>query len=58
MALRLAHVGLWVHDLDDALAFYAGKLGFEIREDVTLEEFGGYRWLTVSPPAHPTWPSR
>jgi catechol 2,3-dioxygenase-like lactoylglutathione lyase family enzyme len=53
MALRLSHVGLWVHDLEDALAFYTGKLGFEIREDVTLEEFGGYRWLTVGPPAQP-----
>jgi catechol 2,3-dioxygenase-like lactoylglutathione lyase family enzyme len=53
MSLRLAHVGLWVHDLDDALAFYTDKLGFEIREDVTLPEFGGYRWLTVGPPAQP-----
>lgn len=53
MALRLAHVGLWVHDLYDALAFYTGQLGFEIREDVTLEEFAGYRWLTVGPPGSP-----
>ena len=53
MSLRLTHVGLWVHDLEDALAFYTGQLGFEIREDVTLEEFGGYRWLTVGPPAQP-----
>ena len=53
MSLRLTHVGLWVHDLEDALAFYTGKLGFEIREDVTLEEMGGYRWLTVGPPAQP-----
>ena len=42
MALRLTYVGLWVHDLDDALAFYIDKLGFEIREDVTLEEMGGF----------------
>ncbi|HSI30787.1 MAG TPA: VOC family protein [Miltoncostaeaceae bacterium] len=53
MALRLTYVGLWVHDLDDALAFYIDKLGFEIREDVTLEEMGGYRWLTVGPPGTP-----
>jgi catechol 2,3-dioxygenase-like lactoylglutathione lyase family enzyme len=53
MSLRLSHVGLWVHDLDDALAFYTERLGFEIREDVTLEEFGGYRWLTVGPPGQP-----
>jgi len=53
MALRLTHVGLWVHDQDDALAFYTRQLGFEIREDVTLEEFPGYRWLTVGPPGQP-----
>ena len=53
MSLRLTHVGLWVHDIEDALAFYTGKLGFEIREDVTLEEMGGYRWLTVGPPTQP-----
>jgi catechol 2,3-dioxygenase-like lactoylglutathione lyase family enzyme len=53
MSLRVTHLGLWVHDQDDALAWYTGKLGFEIREDVTLEEFGGYRWLTVGPPGQP-----
>jgi catechol 2,3-dioxygenase-like lactoylglutathione lyase family enzyme len=53
MSVRLSHVGLWVHDLEEALAFYTERLGFEIREDVTLEEFGGYRWLTVGPPAQP-----
>jgi catechol 2,3-dioxygenase-like lactoylglutathione lyase family enzyme len=53
MSLRLSHVGLWVHDQEDALAFYTGKLGFEIREDVTLPEFGEYRWLTVGPPGQP-----
>jgi catechol 2,3-dioxygenase-like lactoylglutathione lyase family enzyme len=42
-----------VHDHEAALAFYTEKLGFEIREDVTLEEFGGYRWLTVGPPGQP-----
>jgi catechol 2,3-dioxygenase-like lactoylglutathione lyase family enzyme len=50
MQTRLAHVGLWVHDQDEALAFYTGPLGFELREDVTLPELGGYRWLTVGMP--------
>jgi catechol 2,3-dioxygenase-like lactoylglutathione lyase family enzyme len=53
MSIRLSHVGLWVHDLEEALAFYTEKLGFEIREDVTLEELGGFRWLTVSPAGQP-----
>lgn len=53
MSLRLSHVGLWVHDQEEALAFYTEKLGFELREDVTLPEFPDYRWLTVGPPGQP-----
>jgi catechol 2,3-dioxygenase-like lactoylglutathione lyase family enzyme len=53
MALRISNIGLWVHDQDEALAWYTEKLGFELREDVTLPEFGGYRWLTVGPPGQP-----
>ena len=53
MSIRLSHVGLWVHDVEEALAFYTEKLGFEVREDVTLEELGGYRWLTVGPAGQP-----
>jgi catechol 2,3-dioxygenase-like lactoylglutathione lyase family enzyme len=49
----ISHVGVWVHDQDEALAFYTEKLGFEVREDATLEELGGYRWLTVGPPGQP-----
>jgi len=44
---------VWVHDQDEALAFYTEKLGFEIRADVTLAEMGDFRWLTVGPPAQP-----
>jgi catechol 2,3-dioxygenase-like lactoylglutathione lyase family enzyme len=50
---QLSHVGVWVHDQDEALAFYTEKLGLEVREDVTLPEFGNYRWLTVGPPSQP-----
>ena len=46
MLKRLTHVNLWVHDQDEALAFYTRKVGFEPREDVTLAEFGNYRYLT------------
>jgi catechol 2,3-dioxygenase-like lactoylglutathione lyase family enzyme len=53
MLKRLTHVNLWVHDQDEALAFYTKKVGFEVRDDVTLAEFGGYRFLTVGPPLQP-----
>jgi catechol 2,3-dioxygenase-like lactoylglutathione lyase family enzyme len=45
---QVSHVNLWVHDQDEALAFFTDKLGFEVREDVTLEQFD-MRWLTVGP---------
>jgi predicted enzyme related to lactoylglutathione lyase len=51
--IRLANAQLWVHDQDEALAFYTQKLGMEVRADVTLPELGDFRWLAVSPPAQP-----
>jgi catechol 2,3-dioxygenase-like lactoylglutathione lyase family enzyme len=53
MNQHLSHIGLWVRDKDEAVAFYTEKLGFEVREDVTLAELGGYRWVTVGPPENP-----
>jgi catechol 2,3-dioxygenase-like lactoylglutathione lyase family enzyme len=53
MLTRLTHVNQWVHDQDEALAFYVDTLGMEIRDDVTLPELGGFHWLTVSPPGQP-----
>jgi catechol 2,3-dioxygenase-like lactoylglutathione lyase family enzyme len=47
---RIANAQLWVHDQDEALAFYTEKLGMEVRSDVTLPELGDFRWLTVGPP--------
>jgi uncharacterized glyoxalase superfamily protein PhnB len=44
-AIRCAHV--WVLDHQQALDFYVGKLGFEIKADYTR---GGFRWLTVGVP--------
>jgi uncharacterized glyoxalase superfamily protein PhnB len=41
---------VWVHDQDEALAFYTEKLGFEVQSDVTMAELGDFRWLTVAPP--------
>lgn len=42
-------VGIYVHDQDEALAFYE-KLGFTAHTDVRN---GDYRWLTVQHPDQP-----
>jgi catechol 2,3-dioxygenase-like lactoylglutathione lyase family enzyme len=47
---KIANAQLWVHDQDEAAAFYTEKLGMEVRSDVTLPELGNFRWLTVGPP--------
>ena len=47
--MRISTAQLWVHDQDEALAFYTDKLGMEVRADVTLPEMGDFRWLTVAP---------
>ena len=47
---KLANTQLWVHDQEEALAFYTQKLGMEVRADVTLPELGDFRWVTVAPP--------
>lgn len=39
-----------VSDQDAALAFYTGKLGFEVRADVRFGEHGENRWVEVAPP--------
>ncbi|HWI06497.1 MAG TPA: VOC family protein [Solirubrobacteraceae bacterium] len=48
--MRISTAQVWVHDQDEALAFYTEKLGMEVRADVTLPEMGNFRWLTVGPP--------
>ena len=48
--ITIANAQLWVHDQEEALAFYTQKLGMEVRADVTLPEMGDFRWLTVGPP--------
>jgi catechol 2,3-dioxygenase-like lactoylglutathione lyase family enzyme len=53
MLKQLTHAGVWVHDQDEALAFYTEKLGMELRDDVSLPEFGDFRWLTVGVPGQP-----
>jgi predicted enzyme related to lactoylglutathione lyase len=50
MLKQLTHTQVWVHDHDEALAFYTEKLGMELREDVTVPELGNFRWLSVGLP--------
>jgi predicted enzyme related to lactoylglutathione lyase len=51
--IKLANAMLWVHDQDEALAFYTDKLGWEVRADSTLPEMGDFRWLSVGPAEQP-----
>src|SRR5438132_13758790 len=46
MIKRLSHAGVPVLNQDSAKDFYANKLGFEVRTDMTMD---GFRWLTVGP---------
>jgi predicted enzyme related to lactoylglutathione lyase len=50
--IRIANAQLWVHDQDEALAFYTQKVGLEVRADATLPEMN-FRWLTVGPAGQP-----
>lgn len=48
MAQQLKHVALVVRDYDEAIAFFVGKLNFELLEDTPLSETK--RWVLVRPP--------
>lgn len=48
--MKIASTQLWVHDQDVACKFWTEKVGMEVRQDVSLPEMEGFRWLTVGPP--------
>lgn len=48
MTQYISAVALVVPDYDDAIAFYVGKLGFTLVQDVELSP--SKRWVTVAPP--------
>lgn len=50
--IRIANAQFWVHDQDEALAFYRDVLGWEVRNDVSMDGWM-FRWLTVGPPDQP-----
>ena len=45
----ILHIALVVRDYDEALAFYVGKLGFDLIED-TYQPEQDKRWVVVAPP--------
>ena len=47
--IKIGNAQFWVHDQDEALAFYTKKLGWEVKADVTMEAWA-FRWLCVGPP--------
>ena len=47
---KLSSAQVWVHDQDEALAWWTRKVGFEVRTDVTVSELDDFRWLTIGPP--------
>jgi catechol 2,3-dioxygenase-like lactoylglutathione lyase family enzyme len=46
--LKIANAQFWVHDADESLRFYVETLGWEVRSDVTIEDWS-FRWLVVGP---------
>ena len=48
MRQHLSLTALVVRDYDEAVAFFVGKLGFELREDTRLDD--EKRWTVVAPP--------
>lgn len=46
--IKIANTQFWVHDQDEALRFYTKVLGWEVRADVTMQEWN-FRWLAVGP---------
>jgi uncharacterized glyoxalase superfamily protein PhnB len=51
--IKVGNAQLWVHDQEEALAFWTQKVGMEVRADVTLPELGDFRWLAVGPTNQP-----
>ncbi|MFN8074326.1 MAG: VOC family protein [Kineosporiaceae bacterium] len=49
-SFTVSHVFLPVDDIDKALEFYQGVLGFTLVNDVSMPEF---RWVTISAPGRP-----
>lgn len=51
MPQYLGSIALLVHDYDEAIAYFAGKLDFILVED--SPQGGGKRWVAMAPPGSP-----
>jgi predicted enzyme related to lactoylglutathione lyase len=51
--IKFTNAQVWVKDQDEALAFYTRQVGWEVRADLSMPEFGDFRWLAVGPAAQP-----
>ena len=49
MKQSIAHISLVVRDYDEAIAFYCGKLKFDLIED-TYQPEQDKRWVVIAPP--------
>lgn len=49
MIQSIAHISLVVRDYDEAIAFYCGKLKFELVDD-TYQAEQDKRWVVIAPP--------
>jgi catechol 2,3-dioxygenase-like lactoylglutathione lyase family enzyme len=49
MIQSIAHISLVVRDYDEAIAFYCGKLKFELVDD-TYQAEQNKRWVVIAPP--------
>ena len=52
MPQSLAHIALLVRDYDEAIAWFAEKLGFTLLED-TYQPEQDKRWVLIAPPGAP-----
>ena len=52
MLKQVSHVNLWVHDQDEALAFFTEKLGFAVATDQQFD--GTQRWIELRIPGADT----
>mgnify|MGYP002073542572 FL=1 len=50
MAQKIAQLSLIVKDYDEAIQFYAVKLGFQLVEDTKMA--GDKRWVRIAPPGN------
>src|SRR6266568_37069 len=51
MITNVSLITVYCTDQDAARDFYVDRLGFEVRDDITMGE--GFRWVTVGHPSQP-----